>query len=384
LEIEKEDQRMPWQEVGKVELKRLFVVAVESGRGSFSGLCREFRISRACGYKWWRRYVGEGVAGLEEVSRRPRMSPGATAPELEALVVEERRRHPAWGARKLLKRLEWAGVAAPSERTVNRIFSRQGLILARERGAEAPGRFERSRANELWQLDHKGAYHGRWGVRAVPLVVEDDATRYLVGLRSLPDKGLVSTWGALWELLGEFGLPEAILTDNDAVFSGGVGPSHLESYLMRLRIQVLHGRPRHPQTQGKVERLNGTLARELVVSRNFGEGRELQPAFDRFREEYNFKRPHEALGLEVPGSRYVPSPRPRPERLPVMEYGSGAVLRKVNTWGRISIRKRQYAAGRGLCGEWVEIREVGQGWEIYYGPYRVRAVGEEESEGAEG
>lgn len=375
---------MPWQEVGKVELRRLFVAAVESGRGSFSGLCREFRISRACGYKWWRRYRREGVEGLEELSRRPRRSPGATAGAVEARVVEERSRHPAWGARKLLKRLEWSGVAAPSERTVNRILSRQGLISARERGQEAPGRFERSGPNELWQVDHKAAFHGRWGVRAVPLVVEDDATRYLVGLRSLPDKGLVSTWGALWEMFGEFGLPEAILTDNDAVFSGGVGPSHLESYLMRLRIQVLHGRPRHPQTQGKVERLNGTLARELVVSRNFGVGTELQPAFDRFRQEYNFERPHEALGLEVPGSRYLPSSRRCSEGLPEMEYGSGAVLRKVNTWGRISIRKRQYAAGRGLCGEWVEIREVEGSWEVYYGPYRIRTVGEEESEGAEG
>jgi transposase InsO family protein len=375
---------MPWQEVEKVELRRLLVMARESGGKRMKELCKEFGISRSCGYKWLRRYEEEGAGGLADRSRCPRRRPGATPPELEARVVEERRRHPAWGARKLMKRLEWAGVAAPSERTVNRIFSRQGLLLARERGPEAPGRFERSRPNELWQMDHKGAYHGRWGVRAVPLVVEDDATRYLVGLRSLPDKGLVSTWGALWELLGEFGLPEAILTDNDAVFSGGVGPSHLESYLMRLRIQVLHGRPRHPQTQGKVERLNGTLARELVVSRNFGVGTELQPEFDRFRQEYNFERPHEALGLAVPGSRYVPSSRRRPERLPEMEYGSGAMLRKVNSWGRISIRKRQYAAGRGLCGERVEIREVAKGWEIYYGPYRVRAVGEEESEGAEG
>ena len=198
--------------------------------------------------------------------------------------------------------------------------------------------FERSRPNALWQLDHKRAVHGRWSRRSVPLVVEDDASRYLVGLRALPDKGLASTWEALWGMFGEFGLPESVLTDNDGVFHGRRGPSQFEARLMRLGISVLHGRPYHPQTQGKVERLNGTLELEVLRDGVFRSAADLQAGYDAFRERYNFERPHEALDLAVPASRYEPSRRVRPARVPPMEYAPGAVLRRVQKDGWISWR----------------------------------------------
>jgi len=210
------------------------------------------------------------------------------------------------------------------------------------------------------------------------LSVLDDCSRYLIGLRSLGDKGLASTWGALWDLLGEFGLPDSVLTDNDQVFRGEAGPSRVEANFLRLGIAVLHGRPYHPQTQGKVERFHGTLVREVMIPRGFKSFGDLQELFGRFREEYNYSRPHEALGLSTPGSRYVPSVRCRPGVLPEMEYGGGAVLRKVNAWGRISLRKRQLAVGRGLCGERVEVRETVSGVDIYYGRYHILHFGLEE------
>jgi hypothetical protein len=192
-----------------------------------------------------------------------------------------------------------------------------------------------------------------------------------VGLRALPDKGLVSTWSALWDILGEHGLPESVLSDNDRIFHGDNGPSRFESRLMRLGIEVLHGRFYHPQTQGKVERFNGTLELEVLRDGCFESGEELQTGFDRFRDTYNFERPHESIEMDVPGVRYRPSSRPRPSQLPEMEYEEGAVLRSVQKDGWISWKGYCIEVGMGLHGERVEVREVDYGVEVLYGPYRI-------------
>ena len=362
---------MPWGEVTKMESRRLFVEGCRSGRWSVSSGCRQFGISRRTGYKWLARYESEGVAGLSDRSRRPGRVVYATSWSVVSALVAERRRRPYWGVRKLCKRLELQGVVAPPERTANRILKRAGLVEPRVPAAEAVQRFERSRPNALWQLDHKRAVHGRWSRRSVPLVVEDDASRYLVGLRALPDKGLASTWEALWGMFGEFGLPESVLTDNDGVFHGRRGPSQFEARLMRLGISVLHGRPYHPQTQGKVERLNGTLELEVLRDGVFRSAADLQAGYDAFRERYNFERPHEALDLAVPASRYEPSRRVRPARVPPMEYAPGAVLRRVQKDGWISWRGWAISVGAGLHGERVEVRPIEAGVEVYYGPFRL-------------
>ena len=140
---------------------------------------------------------------------------------------------------------------------------------------------------------------------------------------------------------------------------------------MRLGIEVLHGRPYHPQTQGKVERFNGTLERELLSDGCFSSAAQLQASFEWFRRRYNYERPHESLSMEVPGSLYRPSTRERPDELPEMEYLSGAELRKVQKDGWISYKSRIIEMGIGLFGEYVEVRDTDYGAEIYYGPYRI-------------
>lgn len=367
---------MPWREAQKVELRRMFVQAVESESVNISQACREFSISRVTGYKWLGRYRREGVEGLFDRSRRPHRVRYATDPAVKELLVADRRAHPRWGARKLCERLEMKSVPPPPERTANRILGREGLIEARRAPEEEPKRFQRTDPNALWQMDHKSAIHGRWFRRAVPFVVLDDCTRYLLGLRSLPDKGLDSTWLALWDILGEFGLPNAILSDNEYTFHGPAGPSHLEVRLLRLDIDILHGRPYHPQTQGKAERLNGTLQRELLNDSTFASAQEIQPSFDHFRYEYNFERPHEAIGMRVPGALYRPSPRRRPEKLPEMEYPPGAVLRSVQKDGWISWKGRRISVGVGLCGQRVEVRQADCGLEVYFGRHRLLGVSE--------
>lgn len=362
---------MPWVEASRVELRRMFIAVVESGKCTFCEACRQFTISRKTGYKWLARYRKQGKAGLEDRSRRPKAIRYATDPEVVELVLKERKAHRDWGARKICATLKRKGIKTPPERTTNRILKRSGMVEERKVKQGEPQRFERAHPNDLWQMDHKAAVHGLWFRRAVPFVVLDDCSRYLLGLRSLPDKGLFSTWNALWDLLREFGLPAAILSDRDYVFHGPVGPSQLEVRLMRLGIQILHGRPYHPQTQGKVERFNGTLERTVLGNRHFRTAEELQAAFDQFRYEYNFERPHDALGLEVPGSRYKPSLRACPSRLPQIEYPTGAVLRKVQKDGWISWKGQCIEVGVGLHGQRVEVCEGEGEIEVYFGQYRI-------------
>jgi hypothetical protein len=232
--------------------------------------------------------------------------------------------------------------------------------------------FQRPNPNDLWQMDHKKVIHGKWARRTYPFAVLDDCTRYLVGLKALPDTGFVSMWKVVWHLFGEFGLPRAVLTDNARIFSAFTGPSRFEVWLMRLGIDVLHGRPYHPQTQGKVERFNGTLERELLRNGCFSSAEQLQAEFDQFRHDYNHERPHESLLMEVPGALYRPSQRPRPRELPKMEYPRGAELRWVHKDGWITYRNNIVEVGVGLHDERVEVRETDYGVEVYYGRYRIR------------
>jgi transposase InsO family protein len=366
---------MPWNGGGVVEARKLFVTRVLRGGISVKDACVEFNITRACGHKWLRRFIEDGLSGFDDRSRRPLRVRSETASSLVTLILSERNVHPAWGARKIGKRLEVLGFHPPAERTINRILSRHDLIRRRVKAKLPPQHFERSTPNELWQMDHKASIWGRWRSRSVPFLVVDDCSRFLLTLVSLPSKGLSPTWDCLWEVFGEFGLPEQILSDNDIVFAGRIGPSQLESRLLRLGIEVLHGRPRHPQTQGKVERLNGTLSAELLRDGDFESARDLQAGFDHFRSEYNYIRPHEALDLAVPGSRYIPSPRRRPERLPMMEYCSGALVRKVDSKGRIRWGGEGVDVGRGLAGEWVEVRSGENLFEVYYGAFRILGFG---------
>jgi transposase InsO family protein len=362
---------MPWKEMGRMELRQIFRERVATGQTSMTEACREFGISRQCGYKWLRRFAAQGESGLADRSRRPLRFRRPTDPQIERELVEDRLRHPFWGARKLQKRLASSGAVPPSERTVNRILSRSGLIQRPVAEEVALQRFARERPNHLWQMDHKGMLRGKWRSVSSPFVVLDDASRYLLGLWSLPDKSIASTWPCLWAAFGDFGLPEGILSDNAIIFAGHNGPSWIEGHLMRLGIDVLHGRPYHPQTQGKVERLNGTLEREVLRNGVFETAAELQAGFDHFRHRYNFDRPHDALDLEVPARLYVPSPRKRPSAVPEMEYGSGCVLRKVDEYGKITFRGFHVEVGRGIRGERVEVRSGEGSYEVFYGRYRV-------------
>ena len=348
-------------------LRKLFISRWMKGEGSVASLAREFRISRATAHNWIRRYVDNGEEGLIPRPRRLHNSPLRTPDSVEALITAERRRYPYKGARTLRHELGGADAGLPSVRTVNRILGRNGLIEKRNKRSEAVNRFERQAANELWQMDHKASFHLGYGQRVVPFVVLDDASRFLIGVDLNPDKSFDSTWSSLWSFFGTFGLPGAILSDNAHVFAGHDGPSQLEARLIRLGVRIIHGRVSHPQTQGKVERVCGTMQRELLNSRRWRHVAELQAALDEWYDYYNFRRPHQALDMDVPAVHYLPSQRRRPGAVPPMTYPEGAVLRKVHSDGRISYRGARYEVGRGLAGGSVALMDTDGLLEIRYG-----------------
>lgn len=298
-----------------------------------------------------------GIAELAESSRRPRVSPSAVDPGHVQALVEARQKFPFWGAKKLLEVL-WPGPGKPvSLRTANRALARAGLIGPQEQTQVEPTRFEREHANELWQMDFKGMKHPRLPYEAFSVI--DDATRFNLAFSPVPDQSLASVWGALWDLFGEYGLPDCLLSDNGPAFRVGAKPltSRLHVRLMKLGVRSAHGRPYHPQTQGKVERFHGTLQRELGRDLRQPTAAEACRVYEAFRARYNWERPHEALSMRVPGSVYRASPRSRPLHLPEHAIPVGATSRKVDDFGNIGFRAKRFKVGRGLAGERVVIAD---------------------------
>jgi transposase InsO family protein len=370
---------MPWNEVSLVEQRQELVLRVLSGEVGVADLCREVGISRKTAYKWLGRY-GSGAGGWAfDRSRRPHRSPGRTSADLEALILAVRDENPAWGGRKIRWTLERQGLlSAPSASTITEVLRRHGRLGVRVRSQRDYCRFERSRPNELWQMDFKGSIGTRSG-RCHPLTVLDDYSRYSVCVSACANEREETVRPVLVSVFRDHGLPEEILSDNGSCWgSSDSRYTKLSAWFLRLGIAVRHGRAYHPQTQGKDERFNRTLKAEAITGREFADDADCQLAFDRFRRRYNEDRPHEALGMLVPSSRYEVSPRSYPEVLPALEYGSGDLVRVVNAGGMLHFRSSFYAVGRAFSGDPVGLRAMdGDGvYEVYYGWHRVGVLDE--------
>ena len=362
---------MPWLQVTLMSQRKEFIKLAMVEGANLAHLCRGFNISRKTGYKWLARFLGQGEAGLQDRSRRPRVSPGATPQCLEGAVLQVREAHPAWGGRKIRARLQalgWMGIPAAS--TITAILRRHGKIDTREsQKHRAWQRFEAAAPNELWQMDFKGHFAAAQG-RCHPLTVLDDHSRYALGLEACADERTATVKARLTGIFRRYGLPRRILVDNGSPW--GADWEHpytpLTVWLLRLGLGVTHARPYHPQTLGKDERFHRTLKAEVLT---YCQGLELpqcQPRFDAWRLVYNLERPHEALDLAVPASRYRVSPRSFPETLPPIVYGPGDQVRKVQAEGWISFRGQDFHLGRAFRGELVALRPTCNDgvWEVVF------------------
>jgi transposase InsO family protein len=350
---------MPWRDASIMSQRLEFVTLAMAEGANMRRLCRRFGISRRIGYKWLRRFQAGGAQALEDRSRRPRSSPKRTSHSIEEAILATRDAHSAWGARKIRARLEAQGVVGlPSVSTITAILRRNGRVDPDESEKHKPWqRFEAAEANCLWQMDFKGHFRVSQ-VRCHPLTILDDHSRYLLGLCACANERWRTVQEQLTGVFRRYGLPERMLVDNGSPWGSDevYQDTPLTVWLMRLGVDVLHSRPYHPQTLGKCERLHRTLKAEAIGERAFHSLEHCQDHFDLWRYVYNFQRPHEALGMAVPASRYRESYREFPENLPPIEYAAGDELRKVQINGRVYFHGREITVGKAFTGHQLAFR----------------------------
>lgn len=367
---------MPWQERSVMSERQEFVVFAREEGASMSRLCDQYGISRKTGYKWLAR-AGAGDPTLADQSRRPRSSPAQTPPAMEARILELRSTHPSWGGRKLHHRLRATGIAdVPAPSTITAILRRHG-VLTPEPPPRDFVRFEHAAPNDLWQLDFMGHRPLHTG-RVHPLTLLDDHSRFALSVTACANEQQATVTDHLTAVFRRYGLPRAILTDNGSPWAtaGRGGLTALEVWLLRLGVELWHGRIRHPQTQGKVERFHGTLATDVFAHRHLADLSGAQVQFDAFRACYNLERPHEALAYAVPASRYQPSARPFPETVPPVTYRSDDAVRIVTVHGSIQWQRRRHFISRGLIGQPVAVRPSQEDgvWAVYFCHQQVATI----------
>jgi transposase InsO family protein len=347
---------VPWSQVSVKDQREEFVGLARQADANVSELCRRFGISRKTGYKWLSR------DDLVDRSRRPNSSPTRTPAELQAQVLAVRAEHPAWGARKIAHVLarDLGVEMAPS--TANSVLRRHGLITPQaSRAATAWQRFEHERPNALWQIDFKGHFPTD-SVRCHALTVLDDHSRFNVVLHALSGERREPVQDSLQRAFERYGLPERINADNGSPWGCPSDPgvlTTLEVWLIRLGVRLSHSRPLHPQTNGKDERFHRTLAAEVLRGRRFRDLDDAQCHLSRWRHVYNFERPHEAIGMATPATRYSASPRSMPAQLPALEYGPEDIVRRVSKNGHISLGGHNLRVGKALIGQYVALRPRG-------------------------
>jgi transposase InsO family protein len=356
---------MTWKTMDVHEQRVQFVVTASRAEQPLCRLCQEFGISRPTGLLWMKRFRESGLAGLVERSRRPQRSPRQTAAELEAPVVELRRRYPDWGARKLQVLLREQGVHLPRN-TIHRILLRHGLVQDEPRQTSATQRFERAAPNQLWQMDFKGAKR-RWTPPLGPLSVIDDHSRYVVALEAVPGMHTEAVREPLESAFAASGVPDAMLMDHGTPWWSMQSPGGLTGlsiWLMKQGIELYWSGIRHPQTQGKVERFHGEMQRALDLRPPMTG--DAQTWLDEFRWEHNHVRPHEALGMRTPASVWHPSARRYDPKPPAWEYAPGGKVLKVDCEGKVDAWGQRWRIAVGLSGERVNLVRLEERVLVFY------------------
>jgi len=354
---------MPFREVSRMDARLEFVMLASVEGANVRQLCRRFTISPTTGYKWLERWQTGGMTGLEEQSRRPRHSPARSVAATETAVLSVRAEHPAWGGRKIARRLKDLGQeGVPASSTVTAILKRHGVELGAHGGGQSSfTRFERSRPNELWQMDFKGHVALHAG-RLHPLTVLDDHSRFSVVLAACANERTETVQQQLIIAFRRYGLPERLITDNGSPWGDGPGSpfTSLGVWLIEHGIRISHSRPYHPQTMGKDERFHRSLKAEVLSGPPFTDLAAAERALERWRSIYNTQRPHEALELAVPASRYQPSPRDYVETIAPFEYASGDIVRRVQQGGHVSLLGRALKVPKAFRGKAIAFRPTTQ------------------------
>lgn len=367
---------MPWCESDAMDQRCKFVIRYLSGQFEMTELCRSYRISRPTGYKWVERYRAQGAVGLQERSRAPHHCPHRMSQKAAQWLLSERRAHPSWGPRKLLRRYlnGHARQSAPSRSAIAALLRRHGLSEPRRTrrcAATPPGQRSLcapSAPNELWTIDYKGEFltgDHRW---CYPLTVRDSASRYVLQIRAHPSISGEATHQCMQWAFKHYGLPNAIHSDNGVPFAsrGLAALSRLSVHWLKLGITLHRSRPACPQDNAAHERMHRTLKAETTRPPAANLCAQ-QRRFNRFREQFNHERPHEALNEDTPAQHYRPSPRAYPSPLQPPQYPGHFHVRSVRTDGSIKWCGKTLFISSALCGEQIGLQEIDDGlWSVFF------------------
>ena len=367
---------MPWKEKSTLQQRKELVERCLEGRDSIAALCREYGVSRQTGYKWLRRFESGSESALEDLSRAPQRLARAMPEEVAERIVQLRQQHPRWGPRKLRRLLEQAdgSVAWPATSSIGALLKREGLVAGRRRRPRVPAYqaplAHADEANRVWCAVFKGWFVCGNGQRCDPLTCTDAYSRYLLRCRAVKKTDGAHVRSVFETMFREYGLPEAIRTDNGAPFASRApaGLSRLSMWWLRLGIRHERIQPGCPQQNGRHERMHQTL-KQATASPPAANLRRQQEAFVAFEKEYNQQRPHEALDYRTPAECYTTSPRPYPAREPELVYPPGAHLRWVSQQGSVKWKSKRTFVSEVLGREAVGLVEIDQDlFEVYYGP----------------
>lgn len=313
-----------------VKLTAAVVAAAAGSDLNVSAVCRDAGVSRKTFYKWVDRYRVEGLSGLEDRPRRPRRTPHRVAGEVEDAIVRLRKELGDAGLDHGASTIQWhlgrqpGGGGVPSVATVHRVLVRRGLVepAPKKRPKSSWKRFEAPAPNERWQIDAMDWTIATGVVRVFNVI--DDHSRVLVASRAVLEASSEEAWATFSAAAAVWGLPAGVLSDNGLCFSGRLRGFEVffERQLHLVGVRTSTGRPRHPQTTGKVERVQQTLKKWLRRQPLAGNLAELQAQLDAFARVYNHERPHQGIGRQIPIDRWRATepatpgaPIPSPDRL---------------------------------------------------------------------
>lgn len=370
---------MPWKETCSMTEKMKFVISWQNQEFTFSELCRSFNISRKTGYKWISRFEAGGVHGLEPQSRAHSSYPLQTDKRTQKILLDLKHRYPTWGPRKIR---DWLEIERPNEEwpaasTIGELFKKHGLVKPRKKRHKTPPHSQPfltcDAPNRIWSADFKGQFRVGTGQLCYPLTITDNYSRFLLACRGFKKPQGLPVYKCFEEVFMEHGLPDAIRTDNGTPFAspGLGGLSKLSVWWIKLGITPERIKPGEPQQNGRHERMHRTL-KEDTAKPPKSTLRTQQNAFNRFKEIFNYERPHESLNKKRPSDEYHYSKKSYPTKVPEIEYGNGYEIRVVRHNGEIKWKGKRVFISEVLHGEPVGLKEVNEGlWQLYFSKHKL-------------
>lgn len=374
---------MPWKEADPMKIKYEFVLKSFNKDKTFTELCRDFGISTKTGYKWLQRFLQGGFPALEELSRKPVKNGKKTPEEISVELIRIKNLHKSWGASKILEIYinNNPGKYAPVRSTVENIFLRAGFIERKKRKRNKTtnriqGRIIPERPNQVWTVDFKGWWYTKHKEKCEPLTVRDEFTKFILAVKVLDKGDTFNVKQAFEVIFRKYGLPEVIRSDNGPPFASSInahGLSKLSVWWMSLGIKLDRIDPGCPYQNGGHERMHRDMKAELEGQID-GNLNEHQRVFDKWVDEFNNIRPHEALGMKTPSKLYVPSERKYESDEVLIIYGRGYKSRMVNDRGFCNYKGRRIFIGNPFAGYNVGIREVSDITEIWFDDFLIGVV----------